>query len=522
MGLTLGEVLELASVRRSRPEVLHGRHLLHRPVRWVHTSELAEAAFLLKGGELLLTTGQGLFGRGAVGETAFVEALAASGVTALALELGWTYTEAPEALVAAARRCDLALVVLHEIVPFVEMTEEVQTAVLDRAAASARSDRTLRERLADALLEGAGPTEVVGELARHLGAPVVVTTHDGVPVATSDPDAGGRAVCQREITLLDQLWGRVLVLPPARSDDPAVHAACTTGAEVLSLALLRSVTADDLAARRRRLIRDLVEGRPTEEVLSTATVLGVPLAAGSQYVAVLVRGVPRDDLAVVLSAVEKAFLPRPVLSGDLATDIVVVAAEEAARDVGAAVLAAVDRVLGENSARVIVGPVVPALDHVARSVADTRQAMDVATALRMADRCLSATALTALILLGELGDRPAAHRLVTDEIGPLLEHDRRVGTRLVETLRVYLAHGSNKVSAAAALHVRRQTMYQRLARISQLIGDVQEPRRHTGLVLALAVASLEDVVRPRSDLDQIPPPGVAMTAHDFRPAVDRA
>jgi purine catabolism regulator len=146
--------------------------------------------------------------------------------------------------------------------------------------------------------------------------------------------------------------------------------------------------------------------------------------------------------------------------------------------------------------------------------------MDVATALRMADRCLSATALTALILLGELVDRPAAQRLVADEIGPLLEHDRRVGTRLVETLRVYLAHGSNKVSAAAALHVRRQTMYQRLARISQLIGDVQEPRRHTGLVLALAVAGLEDVVRPRSD--QIPPPGMATTAHDFRPAVDRA
>lgn len=491
MGITLGEVLELGSIRRARPEVLHGRHLLHRPVRWVHTSELAEAAFLLKGGELLLTTGQGLFGRGALGETAFVEALAARGVTALALELGWTYTEAPEALVAAARRCDVALLVLHKIVPFVEMTEEVQTAVLERAAA--RSDRTLRERLADALLEGAGPAEVVAELASHLGAPVVVSTHDGVPVATSGPGAAGRPVCQREITLLDQTWGRVVVLPPARPDDPAVHAACATGAEVLSLALLRSVTADDLAARRRRLVRDLVEGRPAEEVLSTATVLGVPLVACGQYVAVLVRGVPRDDLAVVLSAVEKALSPRAALAGDLAADIVVVAADASARDVGVAVLAAVDRVLGGNAARVIVGPVVPALEHVARSVADTRQAMDVATALGIADRCLSATALTALMLLGELVDRPAAQRLVADEIGPLLEHDRRVGTRLVETLRVYLAHGSNKVSAAAALHVRRQTMYQRLARIGQLIGDVQAPRRHTGLVLALAVASLEDV-----------------------------
>ena len=157
MSLTLGEVLALASVRRARPEVLHGHHLLQRTVRWIHTSELAEAAFLLKGGELLLTTGQGLFGRGAVGETAFVEALAERRVTALALELGWTYTEAPEALLAAAQRCDLALIVLHDIVPFVEMTEEVQTAVLNRAAATTHRDRTLRERLAPAPLAGAGP-----------------------------------------------------------------------------------------------------------------------------------------------------------------------------------------------------------------------------------------------------------------------------------------------------------------------------------------------------------------------------
>jgi purine catabolism regulator len=203
-----------------------------------------------------------------------------------------------------------------------------------------------------------------------------------------------------------------------------------------------------------------------------------------------VRGTPRDELAVVLSAVEKAVWPGAVLAGDLGTDVVVVAAEPTARDIGRALLVALDRALGVECARVVVGPVVAALGDVARSVADTRQAMDVATALRMPDRCLSATSLTALTLLADVVDRPSAQRLVIDEIGPLLDHDHRAGTRLVETLRVYLAHGSSKVSAAAALHIRRQTLYQRLARIDQLIGDVHAPRRHTSLVLALAVAGL--------------------------------
>lgn len=490
MGLTLGEVLDLEAVRRARPELLHGHHLLEREVRWVHTSELAEAAFLLKGGELLLTTGLGLFGRGAVGETAFVEALAGRGVTALALELGWTFNEAPEALVAAARRTDVALLVLHAIVPFVEMTEQVQTAMLERAAATARRDRSLRERLTDALLAGAGPAELVQELAANVGAPVVVATRDGAIVAGSREGSGRvRPVCRRDIVLLDQLWGRIQVLPPARADDPAVAAACAAGAEAMSLALLRSATGDDLAARRRRLVRELVDGRPVDDVLGTAAVLGLPLADDGEYVTVLVRGVPRDEVPVALGAVERALWPATALVGDLGPDIVAIVA--APRVDGAAVLAAVDRLPGAGGARAVVGPPAGRLRDVGRSVDDTRRAMDLAVGLDMPQRCLAAAALSAQILLGELVGRPAAQRLVADEIGPLLDHDRRTGTHLVDTLRAYLAHGSSKVDAAATLGIRRQTMHQRLARIATLIGDVQVPGRHLNLVLALAVAALD-------------------------------
>ena len=115
---------------------------LDRPVRWVHTSELAEAAYLLKGGELLLTTGLGIGGRGAVGEAAYVAALAERGAAALALELGWTFLEAPDGLVEACRDLGLPLLVLHEIVPFVEITEQVQTALLERRGPAARRSGT--------------------------------------------------------------------------------------------------------------------------------------------------------------------------------------------------------------------------------------------------------------------------------------------------------------------------------------------------------------------------------------------
>src|SRR5215213_1646123 len=57
MGLNLQELLDLPVLRRARPEVVVGSHLEARPVRWVHTSEIYEISPLLKGGEVLLTTG---------------------------------------------------------------------------------------------------------------------------------------------------------------------------------------------------------------------------------------------------------------------------------------------------------------------------------------------------------------------------------------------------------------------------------------------------------------------------------
>ena len=60
-------------------------------MRWVHAIEFADAARLLRGGELVLTTGIALPDEGAL-LAAYVAGLAGVGVGALAVELGRKYT----------------------------------------------------------------------------------------------------------------------------------------------------------------------------------------------------------------------------------------------------------------------------------------------------------------------------------------------------------------------------------------------------------------------------------------------
>ena len=102
MPLTLREVLDLDVVRRGSPLVVAGAARLDVPVRWVHAAEHTDIGRLLRGGELVLSTGIAL-PDSAAELAAYVDSLAKVGVAGLVVELGRRYATAlPAALVAAA------------------------------------------------------------------------------------------------------------------------------------------------------------------------------------------------------------------------------------------------------------------------------------------------------------------------------------------------------------------------------------------------------------------------------------
>src|SRR5690349_8333551 len=87
--LTVADVLELPVVRRGLPDVVAGAAGLGRELRWAHVIELPDPADLLKGGELVLTTGMGA-GERAAAQRAWVSSLIEQGAAAIAVELGHT------------------------------------------------------------------------------------------------------------------------------------------------------------------------------------------------------------------------------------------------------------------------------------------------------------------------------------------------------------------------------------------------------------------------------------------------
>ena len=171
--ITLRQVLALPSVQRAIPEVLAGADSLDREIRWVHSAEVANIASLLKGQELLLTTGMGI-GRSPAEQRRFVAELAERGVAALALELGTTMAEVPPALTTAAERQGLCLIAFHREVRFVEITEAVHREIVDQGGELLRRGEALHRRFTDLLLQGATVPDVLTELSRFVANPVVL------------------------------------------------------------------------------------------------------------------------------------------------------------------------------------------------------------------------------------------------------------------------------------------------------------------------------------------------------------
>ncbi|WP_435245943.1 PucR family transcriptional regulator [Streptomyces sp. NRRL F-5630] len=532
-GITVRRALELPGLRGGLPEVLACAERLDRAVRWVHAGEVPHIASLLKGGELLLTTGLGLGDRPAE-QRAFVRRLAERGIAALVVELGPRFARLPAALVETARAAGLPLVQLHREVAFVTVTEEIHTEIVNGHYAVLRQAEEVHRRCTEAVLGGGGVPQVLTTLATFGGNPVFLETAAGSllygvwggpgesealtvwerlrgsrTARAEGPPAGSVlvAVAGAAPGGPDAVRARLVLLPVAGPVHPAHRLAMERVAGILAVVLMQARQEDELAALGRGdFLTDLAQARTApEDAPARAAVLGFAPATG--LLLPLVMKLPETTGALapqggwgqLVRAVheELSRLGVPVLLGVRPVEgrmpLLLGLREEAERTAladraAAALRAGTERAgllrPGAPEPVVVVGPAggwaaaAAGLRHAAR-------AADAATDLDPRP-WWDARRLDIDLLLWRLRGQPDLAAFVDRALGPLLRHDRTARPPLLPTLETFLDHAGRKAETARALHLNRQTLYNRLARIGELLGtDLDDP--HTVLSLSLAL-----------------------------------
>lgn len=544
---TVTQVLSLPVLAGGRPQVLAGEDHLDNAVRWAHVAEIADISGLLRGDELILTTGVAL-PRSDEGLAAFIRALAEVPVAGLVVELGRTYAgRLPAAMVRSARQVGLPLVALHQVVPFVEVTESIHGLVIDGQLSQLRHAEALHDTFTELAVEGADVAEVVRQAARMAGAPVVLETlghqvveHDAlggdaarllgrwtarsravrVPGRSGHDPASGWSVAT--VGARGDDWGRLVLVrepgqPPRPQDLMLLERAATT------LALHQLITRDREGLERqthRTLISALLDHvHPHAEIGLRAGALGVPLE-GRRLVGAVVRPrtVPTTSLAAqarirdLADAVAQATRTAGVaaLVGSLDDRTIGVLAALDRRDDDSVVLSRVATALvrvvrsrtpgGEPDLVLAAGSVVAGLREARRTILEAGQVADAAAHLPATQHFvrMPETGLRGLLTLLR-GDARVA-MFVERELGPLLDRDvpgedsprrrSRLDADLLAALRAYLDTGRNKSATADALHVSRPALYDRLSRLESVL-DVDLDDTETCLALHVALLASE-------------------------------
>ena len=526
--ITVAAALRLGPLSEGVPEVLAGAGSLKNPIRWVHSGEWLEMASVLRGGELLLTTGMG-FPDSPVAQRKFIASLAERSIAGLVIELHTSIDQVPKSVVEEAEARHLPLIVLHREVPFVEVTEALHREIVGQQALALEHAEQAHRRFTELILDGAGVPEVLEELADLIGNPVLLQKADeGVlyhhPHATTDaavlaawdtvthrlPEAPDHVSVSVEVGR-GRTWGTLTALAlssPLRKHDRIV---LERGASVIAVSMLKRHAEPSLAARRRgRFIASLMHpGAAIDEREATemAAELGFDRRALLRLSIVAIgtsrwledevseeapwptlwREVTRELESMRMSAIAG------VLPGEGLAIVVALRAEsdraEVAGRISRTLRSAGESRLSDQELIVCAGSVARSWTEVG---AELHDALEMSHAVVRAPRqeWLDTTAVRLEPLLWALRNDEALRSFVRRRLDPLAAHDREHRTQFLATVEAYCAHSGRIAETARELHLQRQSLYKRIERIQELLGcDLAEPDTRLGLHFALRARS---------------------------------
>lgn len=444
---------------------------LAAPLRWVHSSDLADPTPFLADDLVLLTTGAQFAGE--VDVTEYVARLTARGVLGLGFGTGVRMEAMPAELAEACERAGLPLFEVPYRTPFIAVARAHAEAIAAQAYARRTWALETQRALAAAALRPHGLSATIAELARSLDTWAVLFDAAGAPVIEHPPssmddmirtalaeqvdellargtEAGRSVLIEGELAVQLFTLGRSRSLRGVLAIEAPLLDAETRGVvtSVIAMAGLALEQTEQLAEERRRLHSQVLTSLLTDDpALARAVLPGLPLEP-------FVVAVAADALPALL----EEWWERQRAQRGSRTFI-------ATGDDGVVVcLPPIDAVLLDHAAArfgIRFGVSDPSdFDGFSRAHAQALGALrrgDGRAVVRFADTAGGALAAMAT---------EDARLIAETRLQPLREH----GGDLEHVLRIWLEHDGRLEHAATALGIHRHTLRSRIAMSSRLLG----------------------------------------------------
>jgi purine catabolism regulator len=531
--LILEEVLKRPLFQHA--EVIAGRQGLSRAIRWVHILESPQRGSFLNGDELVLSTGVG-FGQDPEKRLSYLHELIHHKTAGLCIELGEYIAKVTPDMIELADHHKFPLIVFHRPVRFVDITLDLHELLLNIHTQTLRSLGNYAQTIQRFTLESQSLSRILNHFQITVHSQTFYLPTEGkalfmpampqsvqteirellqMSLSTSQSEAQGQSVISisdrkqvlyQPVITMGYVMAYLGIILFEREVDEFLTLTLDYTATAIAQCLMRKMNLQEQTLdHQNQLLDDLLKNKqPAEEVVRHLLRIKSLGAEPPPYQAAIIEVVQKqpyfeeegntsihDLLSVFRSVFSRlGFQAYLRLSGQhlylLLTDLLPHSERRVRLQKAMAEIERLARQSFGFGTQIRFGVSRPSRQyaHAYYYFQEAEQALHLQESPFFEDLGLHR-------LLLQIKEEHVNQSFIEDYLGPLLEYDQENGTQYLLTLRTFLDHYDSKQEAADRLFISRQTLYQRLEKIRELIGEDLQSSPEKRLCLNVALRSYE-------------------------------
>lgn len=470
----LATILSDPALAAAAPILRAGKSSMNNRVAWVHTSEVLDIGHLLRGGELLLVGGVGLQAASRDQRVAYVRTLVSASASGLAIETGTALPSIPVEMLEVAERLRFPLIEFTKTVPFVEVTQTINSRLVSASIRRSQIADGIARDLISLLVSGTQLPDLLASVASLVGGTAELRTTQGHLLVEAGTATGEevRATCSAPIMTGDITTAILHLSHPEGVDPLVIDGVLSSVPDTLGMALRQWRQPSDFERTCHRFFAALSSDGSGREIAELARRLRIDRhVAWLAVVADIGPGVSASFIIRMLSKVRRIAVSD--IAGGRLWSVVALAdwPDQTPMQMRGALIDEL-RSDAPTGTHICVGPLVTDLMELSASLTAAQETVAISR-LEGDGNVLDALGYGIKRHIAKINSPVLVDAFIKEQIGSILDYDKeRDQDVLFPTLMVYLKQLGNKTETSQAMHIHRQSLYQRLDRISGLLGDI--------------------------------------------------
>ena len=483
----------LTNIHFKKAQLLAGNNGIRNLIKWVHVLEVTNAQKLLKGHELILTTGVS-FNKNPAEFHRFVLGLIEANCSGLCIEYGDYIQSVPEEILALANQHQFPIIVFHEEVRFVEITQDLHTLIINHQYAKMSQLENYSQILNKETLYTQNADQLLKILYNFLQIQIIFEVEGQEPIFYPNMTKQQRELLLEKKTrvdtssqftiypiyLFEHNYGEITLHSENREITEFEMLILDRTVTALAQVLLRNLYVDEKKGMEdAKWLEEWLEGVHSEEEMRQFIVSEWPNFKLKES-AVLVISLPRNEKNKQLDRTyfklychatfdKKGFYPFAIQKKY--SLILILLNRQDGNSMKERLQECIqkleksDLLLGQEFA---VGKFVKDLTKIQESYQTALDTLYISRNIETSSYFYDE--LYVFHLIYRMQKHTNLEEMIQEYLLPLLEFDEKHGGELLETLEVYLQSNGSKQETAKRLFIVRQTLYHRLRKIESLLG----------------------------------------------------